>query len=152
MYRGGGCPHELRDRPVVANEGGEGHLRLSEMENHVGGHEPRARLDPDPVVAAVDDLPPADVVRRRVPLETQVTDHSPREEAARGGRAFDRGASQLLGGDVDGLAGRHNEEVDVVTGQGVEGPDRRRDVALLNDRNGGVDGHGLASSAAGASY
>jgi len=63
-------PDDRRHRPVVSDERGDGHLLGIDLNDDLGGQEPRGRLEPDPVVVAITDLPPAHVVQRGPPLET----------------------------------------------------------------------------------
>ena len=127
-------PDDCRHRPVVSDERGDGHLLGIDLNDDLGGQEPRGRLEPDPVVVAITDLPPAHVVQRGPPLETQAEDYSPDELPREPRGVFDRCTRPLLRRPVRGGNRRDREEVDVVGfGQGAEGADRLGNVALSKD-------------------
>src|SRR5205814_1703915 len=106
-------PDDCRHRPVVSDERGDGHLPRIDLNDDLGGQAPRGRLEPDPVVVAITDLPPAHVVQRGPPLETEAEDYPPDELPREPRGVFDRGTRPLLGRPVCGGTRRDREEVDV---------------------------------------
>src|SRR5262249_45120835 len=89
-------PDECRHRTVVADERGYGPLRVVDLDEELDGHDPYHRLEPDPAVAAISDLPPTDVVRRRPPRETEAAEHPPDELPGETRCVFDSGTCPLL--------------------------------------------------------
>src|SRR5437870_7051909 len=98
MFDGNRWPHDVSKPTVVADEQGTGHFPLVDLDDGTGGHEPRGRLDPDPVVAAISDLPAVHVVRRMPRPKTQLEQDPPGDEreAPRRWRVLERGTSPLL--------------------------------------------------------
>src|SRR4029450_565339 len=76
-----GHPDEWRNRMVVPDERTGKQLPVIESGYEMCRHEPRGRLEPDPVFAAIGDLPSGYPLRRRPGLQPQ-TGNTPREEWA----------------------------------------------------------------------
>src|SRR5918993_1059393 len=96
------------------------------------GQDPQSPLDPDPILPAIGDVPPAYPLRQGPRLQPQTEDTAPDELAAPTRHVFEGGTTPLLRRGIRGSVGRHGEEVDVIWAiHTAEGADRLGDGALL---------------------
>src|SRR5262245_13698091 len=127
-----GHPDEWRNRMVVPDERTGEQLPVVELGHKMCFHKPRGCLEPDPVFAAIGDLPSGYLLRRRLRLQPQTENTTPDELTAATSHVFERGTKPLLRRSLCGSVGRHGENVDVIgTIHTAEGTDRLGDGALL---------------------